>query len=99
MTPLIPFLLPKFSFTFETRLGASPMHAGFSLPSRESLMRLGGSTRSRVNLKVSTFAFVILHYRNVEQLHIHLELAIQSNPPIPFQKLLDATTPIANGMS
>lgn len=45
------------------------------------------------------FTILILHYKGAERkLDVHLELAKPSNPSMSFQKLLDATTGIANGM-
>jgi len=60
-------------------------------------MRLGGSTRSRINLKV--IALGIAYYRSSDHLRIYLELAKQPNSPMSFQKLLDGTAQIANGTS
>lgn len=39
----------------------------------------------------------LLEYRAFKRLYVHLELAKQPNPQIPFQKLFDETMPVANG--
>lgn len=51
------------------------------------------------NQKVVTSFTLVPHAIGILKVwRFHSELAKQSNPPMPFQALLDATAPIAHGM-
>jgi hypothetical protein len=78
----------------ETRPDASPMCRILLTLTRE-LNEAGWIDEVKSQSKGLHPRFTIVIERILD---VDLELAKRSNPPISFQKLLDATTPIANGI-